>query len=162
MNAQALLLYIFTWGFSIASLNTISNSLACSVCLTSKEEYNRGVLATSCIGSVFWVSFYLWFEHDVAVGPGLFYHLGEKDREELTDKYGHPLTPNRSPHTTLDRSAAVMTVVALVVLRFAKVSREKISPQNWIAVPLAMYGFVVAASWIGERENKRPPSIPRF
>jgi len=92
-----------------------------SVPLTAPEEYGRGSLFLSTLCWPFWVEFYALWEHDTVLGWGTIFFM--------------------------HASAAV---AALLVARHCPVRRgdDPLSPPMVFAVPLAILGFVIAATWI--------------
>mmetsp|Transcript_9552 Transcript_9552/g.19428 ORF Transcript_9552/g.19428 Transcript_9552/m.19428 type:complete len:654 (+) Transcript_9552:122-2083(+) len=94
-----------------------------TICLTSPEEYNRGLLFISCLCSPLWIAFYASFEHE-------------------TNLFSSP---------SFWVFSLITTTFSILVTIYAPVPTHncpKVTPPNWIAVPLALYGFVIAATWI--------------
>ena len=94
-----------------------------TICLTSPEEYNRGTLFLATLLSPLWAIFYMGFEHETFLPnyPGFWVYV------------------------------AVTTALAILVTIYAPEPTHncgKPTPPIWLAVPLALYGFVVAATWI--------------
>ena len=96
---------------------------SCSVCLTSENEYSPATLALSTSLSPLWLAFYAHAEHGTnAFSSGVYLPL----------QFG-------------------CAGLALLVVRFcpSPVSEDvPCSPPLVFQVPLALYGFVVAATWI--------------
>ncbi|GMI36126.1 hypothetical protein TeGR_g5283 [Tetraparma gracilis] len=86
------------------------------------EAYSRAMLALSCVLSPLWLAFYGYWEHDTNIfSSGLYFGI-----------------------------QVPAVAIALLVVRYCPVPLDDspCNPPTAFQAPLALYGFVVAATWI--------------
>lgn len=91
----------------------------CTVAIPCEGYYVRSLVALALAASPLWVAYYMWRSNEVVVfGSWIFYAYW-----------------------------GVLLVAAFLFARMAPVSDSvRLSP--WVSVPIALYGFAIAASWI--------------
>jgi solute carrier family 24 (sodium/potassium/calcium exchanger), member 6 len=91
----------------------------CTVAIPCEGYYVRSLVALALAFSPLWVAFYLWRSNEVVVfGHGFFYAYW-----------------------------AMALISALGFARLAPVN-DSVRIRPWVSVPIALYGFAIAASWI--------------
>lgn len=109
------------FAISIFLLHILDLNVQATIPIPCEGYYNRGFVALSCAVSPLWFTYYWRVQHDTELWAG-----------------------SRLPY--LITYMVVMTIIGILVLRYAPGGEGNMS--LIAATPIALYGFIMAATWI--------------